>query len=617
MGSARKKHKKESSSVQASPSQAGQGVLLCLVLAVTFLAFVPTLNHSIAVWDDDGHLRKNEDVRSLSLSNIKRIFTNTVNATYIPLTTLSFALEYHFFKYKPFIYHFNNILLHLGVTALVFFFIKRCGASVRVAALAALIFGIHPMKVESVAWVTERKDVLYAFFYMLALHQYWSYLEEGRARPYMLSLVFGLLSILAKPMAVSLPLIFFVCDWMYRRRITWSMVVDKAGYFLYIIPIAWITYTQNARAVGHNLYDGSLTWIWTLVFYLRKFIFPLENLPIYRMPEPATLTSWHFFMPVITCLVIVYLLYRFRRDRLFIFSFAFFFFSIFFLLKYDQLDAVIVNDRFMYLPGMGFCYLLAYYGIKMFDWAKGRGETAKKAVVLFSILLGATVLVKTMQQNTIWKDDESLWGHLLKYRPESAMAHFGMGQVAYEQGREEEAFEHYKKSLAKNPNYAKANSNFGQMLYERGQEEQALEYFKIAIELDPDYLEAHNNYGAILSELGNHQAAKDYLAKMILQYGAVNKAAVILYISLGKIYYENGDLLAAEQILNESLMIAPDNASAYNRLGEVYMAQEKFDAAVGVFKKVIEIEPGYQKAVDSLNSALEQKKAIEEKFVLP
>ena len=328
-----KNNKRSSIRARLPETSNRQGLLLCVVLAVTFFAFIPTLNHSIAVWDDDGHLRKNEDVRSLDPENIKKIFTSSVNNTYIPLTTLSFALEYAVFRYTPFIYHLNNILLHLGVTALVFFFIKRCGASIRVAALAALIFGIHPMKPESVAWVTERKDVLYAFFYMLALHQYWDYLEEGKARPYMLSLVFGLLSMLAKPMAVSLPLVLLLCDWMHGRKLSWAMVIDKMSYALYILPLILITYGQNARKLGHNIYEGTLTWIWTLVFYLRKFIFPIENLPVYRMPEPVTLTSWHFFMPVITSLAIIYLIYRFRHNRLFVFSFAFFFFSIFFLLK--------------------------------------------------------------------------------------------------------------------------------------------------------------------------------------------------------------------------------------------------------------------------------------------
>ncbi len=139
-------------------------ICLALILAVVAVVYLPSLDNSFVNWDDDVHLLNNLSVRSLSFDNLKAIFTEKVNGTYIPLTTLSFAIEYHFFGYDPFVYHLTNLVLHLLVICLVYFFALRLGLSLIGAGISALIFGLHPMHVESVAWVTERKDVLYAFF---------------------------------------------------------------------------------------------------------------------------------------------------------------------------------------------------------------------------------------------------------------------------------------------------------------------------------------------------------------------------------------------------------------------------------------------------------------------
>ena len=193
--------------------------LFCLsaVLLLTLAAFSSALNNQFLNWDDDRMLTENPSVRSLTPGNIQHIFTSTVQRVYIPLSVFSLAVEYAFAGDHPFIYHLDNVLLHLLVTGLIFVFALRMGLSGRAAGWAALLFGIHPMHVESVAWVTERKDVLYSVFYMASLISYWQYLEGKKKTDYGLSIVFGFLSILAKPMAISLPLVLFLLDWFKNR----------------------------------------------------------------------------------------------------------------------------------------------------------------------------------------------------------------------------------------------------------------------------------------------------------------------------------------------------------------------------------------------------------------
>ncbi len=181
--------------------------LLCslALLIITALTFLPALRGEFLNWDDDRHLTENLQAQIFSWKNTVDIFKSTINKTYIPLTILSFNLEHRLFGLNPFVYHLNNLLLHLAVVIAIFFLAVTVGLSARGAFLAALLFGIHPMHTESVAWITERKDVLYALFYILSLHGYCHYLIKRGKLSYLLSLGFAFLSILAKPMALSLP----------------------------------------------------------------------------------------------------------------------------------------------------------------------------------------------------------------------------------------------------------------------------------------------------------------------------------------------------------------------------------------------------------------------------
>jgi len=259
-------------------------IFLTVILTVVFFSYVPTLDNDFVLWDDDMHLLENISVRVLDFEHVGDIFKSTVNKIYIPLTTLSFAIEYHFFEYDPFVYHLDNLLLHLGVVAFIFWLGLRLGLPIAGSGIAALLFGIHPMHVESVAWVTERKDALYSFFYMAALLSYCRYLDFTKSTPsfqirksyrlLVLSAVFGILSILAKPMALSLPLILLLFDWFHRRKITGAAIFEKVPVTVAIAGITWISYVGHARIPGKNIVEGLLIWPWTFVFYLRQFLFP-------------------------------------------------------------------------------------------------------------------------------------------------------------------------------------------------------------------------------------------------------------------------------------------------------------------------------------------------------
>ena len=351
----------------------------------------------------------------------------TVNKVYIPLTLFSFALEYHFFGHNPFIYHFTNLLLHMIVTGLIFLFSLRIGANLRAAFLGALLFGLHPMHVESVAWISERKDVLYAFFYMLALCNYWSYLESKQKTPYFLTVLFGLLSILTKPMALSLPLAFFVCDWFYGRKLNAKVFADKIPHFLYIIPIAWKTYSLFSRVPFKHIENAILIWVWTFIFYIRKFVFPVNLLPHYELPHPILLFHPSYITSLWLFCLLLYLIYHFRNNRWLIFACLFYFVSIFFLLRYADVrmfgNLSVVADRFMYLPSMGFCIFFGVLMDEIFEADVTKGKVFQKVGYFCAVILFMGLSFSTYNQTKIWRNEIRLWTYVIQKSPQDALAY--------------------------------------------------------------------------------------------------------------------------------------------------------------------------------------------------
>lgn len=497
------------------------------IAALAVLAYGPSLNNQFVNWDDDAHLLNNPFVHSL---NIKDIFTTTVNGIYIPLTSLSFALEYHFFKADPFIYHLDNLLLHLAVTVMVLLFSARCGLSLPASVTAALVFGVHPVHVESVAWVTERKDVLYAFFYMLALLCYLRHLrrlEEGMYRrewPFWLTLLFGFLSVLAKPMALSLPFVLFACDWFLKRKLTIRSCVEKIYCGLVIIPVAWVTYALLMHTQVIKFPGSVLIGIWCFVFYIPKMFYPDYFVLIYHVPKPVVLANPVYAVSVFIFMGLLASLWYFRKNRLFVFANLFYIFSIFFLLRADyHVGLNVVGDRFLYLPMLGWCMWLGHSAVKL--WNRCRNFAVAGTGLL---LVGAAALsflfFQTTRQSRVWYNGASLWEHQLRYQGHAATALiYDKLADAYLHGPEPgsdphrlEAVEGYlHKAVAIKPDYAQAYFHFGELWLRRGDFGIAQSYFEKTIEFDQNHFEAYFQLGCLHDRAGRYPQAVEAFDKAI------------------------------------------------------------------------------------------------------
>lgn len=518
---------------------------------IVFFAYSPSLNNQFVNWDDDVHLLSNPFIRSLDARGLCDIFSATVNKVYIPLTSLSFALEYHFFKTSAFIYHFDNLVLHLAVTAMVLVLALQMGCSRLAAGIAALIFGLHPVHVESVAWVTERKDVLYAFFYMAALLCYGKYLKRivspsaSKAHCFFIFvIVLGTLSTLAKPMALSLPFILFLWDWHVRRKFSLRLVLEKIYCLLFFLPIIWATYFLQIRLPDNHFPQSLLIWIWSFVFHLRKFFYPDYFTLIYKLPQPVSMANPEYFLSVLgVCTLLVGWLMG-RKNRMFLFAFFYYLLSIFFLLRFDaKADLNVVADRFMYLPMVGLCIGLGAGYDRILISLREKKRFQYGLICLGLALLGV-LSYKTFQQCRVWYNGVTLWEHQLKTQEKAATAltYNKLAQAYTQQANLRDdhpavakAIRYFDIALRIKPNYANVYFNRANLHRRLGRLSFAEADLKRAVELDPEHFEAYHQLAEMSSEEGRCEEGLWYLDKAM----AVSRDNERMYVEVMRTLEDN------------------------------------------------------------------------------
>ena len=564
-----------------------------LMTLTIILAFAPAFDASYLHWDDGKHIINNPRVWGGLSDNIVGIFTQHINSTYIPLTTLSFNIEHKLVGLNPAISHGINICLHIIVVFLAFRLALALGLTPFIALLGSLIFGLHPMHVESVAWVTERKDVLYAGFYLASILCYINYLKTTGKLFFFGCLLAALLSILAKPMAVSLPWVLLIIDWWFKRPFSFKLWLEKIPAALIVFPLALLTFFKLSPHPNLLWPDALLIALWSLMFYIIKFIFPYPLLPLYIPPEPINLANSVYLISLMTLLICFVLIYWLRRQRLVIFSFIWWFASIFFFTRVNFADINIVADRFMYLPSLGFC-LCAAWGIEQ-SFKKFKFNLLRNVVsTSLIIILGAMTFYQTYQ----WQDDQTLWRHVLKHEPKNSLARKKINVLLYKPQQKNLDTHVLDKSIKENPNQATLYHQRGLSYVLANQEDLALADFNTAIRLSPHDTQGYINRGTLLEWLGNNDLAlKDFNHAIWL-----NPQEAAAYINRAIIYTKQRQYTLALSDLNKAIDLNPKAPTAYYRRGTLWMSQQAWQNALNDFTKTLtldnnNIDGHYQKAI--------------------
>ncbi len=480
--------------------------ILTAVLIVTFICFHNSLSNQFTNWDDGYYVVKNQYIKSFSAANLKMMmFHDITNNYYHPLTMLSLAANYHFSGLNPSSYYLTNIFIHLLNTCLVFWLVillfnAMAKAGYRVvkevywlAGVCALLHGIHPMHVESVSWISERKDVLYTLFYFAGLISYMFYVRDKKIKYYLIVVLLFILSMLSKPMAVVFPLSLFAIDFLLKRKNLKTLFLEKAPLLAVSIIGGIITF-KLAAGGGSVTSFSALPFTYRILFasygytmYLVKFLFPFNLSAFYPYPELATnipLPSMFYAMPVTAILLgLIPFYFKLKKKenlfRITLFGLGFYLFNILFVLQFVSAGGVIMADRYSYVSYFGLIFMVVYL---LNEWQSSNPKL-KYAVV--GILSGVSLLfsVLCLQRTKVWHDGESLWTDVLsKYPgPGSQIAYMNMGDFYADKGDTANAFKNYNILEGMHTRFPTVYKNLADIYAMRGQTDKALAEYATAI----------------------------------------------------------------------------------------------------------------------------------------
>ena len=536
------------------------------ILALTFVAFIPALTNDFVNWDDDYNLGNNNNTALLTWDNIVNIFKEPVIGNYNPLPILTFAIERSIFGLDPTIYHVNNVLLHLVCVFFIYRIFRSLNLTTLAAAAGSLLFGIHPMRVESVAWVTERKDVLFGAFFLSALWLYIHYVKSGYAKKYFYAAL-GLFffSLLAKIQAVSLPLTMLLVDYYFRRPLNFKLVLEKWAFFTFslLIGLVGIYFLKDQGSINdattYTLFQRLMIGGYSLGVYLIKFIFPYEMSPLY--PYPAILPWQVYLGPIAVVAILGFSYIAYKKDwRPYLFGSLFFLFNIMFVLQVVGAGQGFLADRFTYIPYIGLMFMMDYAGQSLM---KDNQRSGKLAIYGFGGLM-VLFFVMTWQQNKVWTDSDTLWTHVLKHEDKTSLPYRNRANYRRDQGRTEEALADYNSAITLKPDAALYNSR-AKLYFNLKQYQQSLDDYNRAIAMDSTEGEFYINRGAVFA-LSNDlpRALEDFNKGLKLDPDHANG-----YKNRSLIYQSFGQWANAESDISAYLKMHPEDADLWYERGRI------------------------------------------------
>lgn len=495
-------------------------ILIASILIAGLISYLPALRNGFVNWDDIAYVSDNKVIQDFSLRNTGKIFTSFFHGNYQPVTMLTYMLEFRFFKLSPFIYHFTNLTLHLFNSLLVFLFFRILSKNATVSAITAILFSIHPLGVESVAWVSERKNVLYAFFFLNAIICYCYYLQKDRQkRFYYFSLILFFLSLLSKSMAMTLPLILFIIDYFLNRKFDRNAIIDKIPFFelSFIIGVVaiWSQYSIGDKAGldSFNLFKKIGVASFAVNFYLYKLLVPvkLSCLYPYSGTEKASVYILSFFA-LLFILVGFFLSKKYTKKI--IFASLFFVITLLPVLQIFPIGRTIVADRYMYISSLGFFYIISEAVFWLFAKGLKRFQLIRNVFFIILVLVIPILSFLTWNKCKAWKDSISLWSDVLNNYPNIALAYNNRGGVYSLNGELAKAISDFNACIKLDPYHEVAYLNRALTYYKMGNLEAAISDLTKALEIVPDDIRAYESRAFLYMKIGEHEKARKDIAKI-------------------------------------------------------------------------------------------------------
>ena len=541
--------------------------VLAGIIALSFISFFPALKNGFILWDDPEYVTQSPHIFEI---NLKKIFSEFYFSNYHPLTLLSYSIEHRFFGFNPFYYHLDNLFLHLINISLVFYFIFLLTRKKQfyAAVISSILFAIHPMHVESVAWVSERKDLLYTLFFLLSLISYLYFLQKNYSHMYLgAALLFFLLSCFSKGQAVVLSPILFLLDYFYDRKFTLKTVIEKIPFFALsvLFGILAIKAQGSQSAINENYYSGFSSLFfgsYSILVYLSKSFLPIQLSGAYPYPlnPDRSMPSYFYFMPLILMAFLFVFYWFFKKKKEFWFGILFFLIAISVVVKFIPVGDTIVAERYSYLAYIGLFFVVGNFCGPFFY-----NEKYKKLALGFLFCIAIIFGMMTFQRTKIWKDSFSFWGDV----------------------------------ASKHPVYWRAHNCLGEEYEKLGQMDKALECFTNATIKDkwaPPVPYLH--LGALyIDHFKDYEKAIAIYKKVLLFPNKKDQSQIDGRQNLSLAYYRKGDYQNSISIINEAIAMAPQNPKGYFLRGLAFNASNNSQGAINDYSKAISINPNYIEAL--------------------
>jgi hypothetical protein len=491
---------------------------------LTIATHVRGLQGQFVEWDDTSHITQNVFIRTLTLKSIRAMFTEPVAKLYCPLTWLSFAVDYRIWGRDPFGYHFTNLLLHVVNTLLVLVLAyrlvrDRAQHAIPVALLTGALFGVHPLWVESVAWATERKDVLFGFFFLLGLLAHLSRATGGRRSAYWISFGCFIASALAKPAAITFPVVLLLLDAFWARRIAWR---EKIPFFIVAVIIGAANFVAQASGKGETVAGAEVVPLWARLglvgycslFYVKKFLWPTHLSAIYPTFDelgwtPLTAVGYLLAFTVVTAAVVALR----KRAPVLLSSWLFYLITLSPTIGLVPVGIHVVADRFSYLPLVGLAFPVSMGLVAIGQ--RSRATQVAAGGVSVALLVALTVL--SARRTAVWANTGTLFRNALAENPRCLPAHVNLTIWYTSHKQFDKAIAHGRAAVAIAPNDLRGRKNLAYALVNAGHQRETIDVLRVLAEHnvdDPDVWRALAECFEAVGDQPNANAAKEHLRKL-------------------------------------------------------------------------------------------------------
>lgn len=601
-----------------TPSPRLAAIFCALLIAAVFLVFRATFHHDFVNYDDDQYVYENPQVaRGLTKAGAVWAFTHRYSNNWHPLTWLSHMADCELFGLKPGGHHLTNVALHSVNAVLLFLLLRKLTGAQWRAAFVAAVFALHPLRVESVAWIAERKDVLSGCFFLLTLFAYAKYVETSRLRGppargwYAITLATFACGLMSKPMLVTLPGVLLLLDfWPLQRAGSLSfavcrpLILEKIPLLALSVASCLATLVAQREAVASfmtlPLGTRLANAVATVGVYLWQLIWPTKLAAFYPYPDSAGLT-FQAAIGLALLLGISVLAWRQRGRRPWLlFGWLWYLGMLLPVIGVVQVGEQAHADRYTYLPQLGLVLALVWVVGEWAARAPQRVVISRVSGCLFLVALG----LGTMAQTRHWRDSRSLWERALAVTKNNSLAHNNLGHVLIGEGKALEAVAQFREALRIEPRRVEAENNLGTVFMDLGRATEAMGHFERALQLKPDYAEANNNYATLLAAASRSAEAVEHFERALRSRPDYPE----VHFNLGNLRASQGQLSDAVAHYEQALRLRPCYAKACYALGAALVRQRRLDEAIQKFQTALQLQPDFVEAHYNLGLLLVTQK---------